>query len=221
MYSRTHTRMPGPRRLVLAMGVLLLVGAAPQDSPPIVLFFGDSLTAGFGVDENDAFPALVQEHIAAAGLPHRVIAAGVSGETSAGGLRRIDWVLRSPVAVLVIELGGNDGLRGIPPAATEANLQAIIDRARERHPESRILLAGMRIPPNLGPEYTRAFEAIYPRLAERNGVALIPFLLEGVGGRPEFNLPDGIHPTPEGHRRVALNVWRELEPLLRESAGAG
>lgn len=188
-------------------------GAAPQER--VVLVVGDSLTAGLGVLPEEAFPARVQARIDEAGLPFRVVAAGVSGETSAGGLRRIEWLLRQPVSVLVLELGANDGLRGIDPAATRRNLQGIIDRTRAAYPEARILLAGMLMPPSLGRDYTEAFRDVYPRLAEANDAALVPFLLEGVGGRPELNQPDGIHPTPAGHEIVASNVWAVLEPLLR------
>lgn len=185
-----------------------------------MLFFGDSLTAGFGVERAQAFPARVEELIEEAGLDFRVEAAGVSGETSAGGLRRIDWVLREPIGVLVLELGGNDGLRGVPPEATRENLQTIIDRTRATWPEADIVLAGMQVPPSLGARYTEAFREIFPALAEANDAELIPFLLEGVGGRPELNLPDGIHPTPEGHERIALNVWTVLEPVLRRRSGS-
>ena len=141
--------------------------------------------------------------------------AGVSGDTSAGGLRRLDWILRRPLEALLIELGGNDGLRGLPLAATRTNLQAVIDRTRAKYPQVRIVIAGMKMPENLGEAYTRQFEGLYRDLAETNRVALIPFLLDGVGGRPELNLPDQIHPNAEGHRRVATNVWQVLQPILQ------
>ncbi len=184
-----------------------------------LLFFGDSLTAGYGLEDpsTQAFPALVQEKIAAAGLPWRVVNAGLSGETSAGGLRRVDWVLRQQVDIFVIELGGNDGLRGLSPDATRANLQAIIDRVRAGCPPAKIVLAGIVAPPNMGADFTRAFASIFPDLARKNGLPLIPFLLEGVGGRPELNQPDGVHPNVSGHAIVADTVWRALRPLL--SAG--
>lgn len=182
---------------------------------PTVLFLGDSLTAGYGIAPELAFPARVQDRIDERGWNWRVVNAGVSGETSAGGLRRIDWLLRRPIDVLVLELGGNDGLRGIPPEDTHANLQSIIDRARTRYPELEVVIAGMKIPPNLGGEYTAAFRQVYPELARANDAALIPFLLEGVGGVADLNLPDGIHPTAEGHAIVAENVWAVLEELLR------
>jgi acyl-CoA thioesterase-1 len=181
-----------------------------------LLFFGDSLTAGYGLDDPSAqaFPALVQKKVDATGLPWRVVNAGLSGETSAGGLRRVDWILRQRVEVFVLELGGNDGLRGLPPETTHANLQAIIDRVRAKYPTAKIVLAGIAAPPNMGADFTRAFAAIFPELAEKNGVPLIPFLLEGVGGWPEFNQPDGIHPNVQGHAIVAETVWKVLQPLL-------
>ena len=150
----------------------------------------------------------------AEGLPYRVVNAGVSGETSAAARRRLDWLLRQPVAVLVIETGANDGLRGQDPAATRAEIQAMIDRARQAAPPPRVVLIGMQAPPNLGREYTQAFRSIYPELARANGATLVPFLLEGVAGDPKLNQADGIHPTGEGHRRLADNVWPYLRPLL-------
>jgi len=180
----------------------------------VLVVLGDSLSAGFGVDPNEAWPARIHEKIREAGLPWKLVNAGVSGDTSAGGLRRLDWILRRPVDALLVELGGNDGLRGLPLEATRTNLQSVIERTRAKHPEARIVLAGMRMPENFGEAYTRTFEALYRDLAEKHRVALVPFLLEGVGGRPEFNLPDQIHPNAEGHRRVATNVWNVLQPLL-------
>ena len=181
-----------------------------------LLFFGDSLTAGLGLEDPSAqaFPALIQKKLDDAGLPWRVVNAGLSGETSAGGLRRVDWILRQRVEVFVLVLGGNDGLRGLPPETTRANLQAIIDRVRAKSPATKIVLAGIAAPPNMGADFTRAFAAIFPELAEKNHVAFIPFLLEGVGGRPEFNQPDGIHPNVQGHAIVAETVWAVLKPLL-------
>jgi acyl-CoA thioesterase-1 len=189
------------------------VGAAELKT---ILFFGDSLTAGYGLEDPSvqAFPALIQKKIDDAGLPWSAVNAGLSGETSAGGLRRVDWILRQHVKVFVLELGGNDGLRGLPPETTRANLQTIIDRVRTKYPAAKIVLAGIAAPPNMGADFTRAFAAIFPELAEKNGVTLIPFLLEGVGGRPEFNQPDGIHPNVQGHAIVAETVWKVLKPLL-------
>ena len=180
-----------------------------------VVVLGDSLAAGYGLDRTEAFPALLQRKINDAGLKFQVVNAGVSGDTSAGGLRRLDWLLKRPVDVLVIELGGNDGLRGLSAAAMKNNLQAIIERTRAKFPGTQIVLAGMKMPVNFG-EYAGQFERVYPDLAKEQSVALVPFLLEGVGGRPELNLPDRIHPTAEGQKIVAENVWRVLKPLLEK-----
>jgi acyl-CoA thioesterase I len=187
----------------------------PDREAKAILFFGNSLTAGYGLDPSQAFPALIQEKINARGWNFRVINAGLSGETTAGGLRRIDWVLQRPVDVLVLELGANDGLRGLAVDQAKQNLQAIIDRTRNKYPRVKVVLAGMQVPSNLGRDYTSRFWAIFQELAAANDAALIPFLLEGVGGVPELNLPDGIHPTPDGHKIVAENVWKTLEPVLR------
>jgi acyl-CoA thioesterase-1 len=195
----------------LALPVVAFSAAAEVRT---LVFLGDSLTAGYGLDPDDAYPAVIQRKITAAGLPWRVVNAGLSGETTAAGRRRLDWILRQPIDLLVIELGGNDGLRGLSPAETRANLQAIIDRVRAKQPAAQIILAGMQMPTNMGPVYTREFAAVYPDLAKQNELRLIPFLLEGVGGRPELNQPDGIHPTSEGHRIVAETVWKVLVPLL-------
>ncbi|MEM8486422.1 MAG: arylesterase [Bacteroidota bacterium] len=181
-----------------------------------ILIFGDSITAGYGLSTEEAFPALIQEKLDARGWAFTVINGGLSGDTSAGGLRRIKWMLRTPVDVFVLELGGNDGLRGTPPEATRQNLQAIINEVKAANSETKIILAGMQIPPNLGQEYTEAFKDVFPDIAEANDAVLIPFLLDRVGGIPELNLPDGIHPTAEGHKLVAENVWEILEPLLME-----
>lgn len=199
------------------MACLGLLGGVPgraADEPRTIIFFGDSLTAGLGVDREEAFPALIEKKIAATGRSWRVVNAGLSGETTAGGLRRLDWILRQPVDVFVIELGGNDGLRGISPEASRSNLQAMIDRIRERDSDVKVVLAGMQMPANMGAEYTRRFAAMYPELAEKNKIALIPFLLEGVGGVPRLNQSDGIHPTAAGHKIIADNLWPILQPLL-------
>lgn len=191
-------------------------GGASSEQMKSLLFFGDSLTAGYGLDPAQAFPALIQEKINARGWKVQAINAGLSGETTAGGLRRIDWVLQRPVDVFVLELGANDGLRGLPVEEAKKNLQTIIDRVRSKYPRARVVLAGMRVPTNMGKDYTTRFYAMFPELAEANNVGLIPFLLQGVGGVPELNLPDGIHPTPAGHKIVAENVWKTLEPVLAE-----
>jgi acyl-CoA thioesterase-1 len=190
--------------------------ARPDDAGPVVVFLGTSLTAGLGLlRAEDTYVARVGELAAAARMPIRAVNAGVSGETSAGGLRRLDWVLREPVDILCVELGANDGLRGQDPAATEANLLAIVREARARHPDVRILIEGMEAPPNLGPLYTRRFRDIFPTVAGEADAALVPFLLEDVAGITALNQSDGIHPTPEGHRIMAHNVWPILEPLVR------
>ena len=186
----------------------------PTESPTI-LFLGTSLTAGYGLDPEQAYPALIQERIDAAGLGYRVINAGVSGETSAGARRRVEWLFQQPVSVLVLETGANDGLRGLPPDSLRANIQAIFDQARRLRPSVALVLLGMRMPPNYGRAYTRQFESVYPELARSNQATLVPFLLEGVGGVNALNQPDGIHPTAEGQRRLAETVWRVLEPVLR------
>jgi acyl-CoA thioesterase-1 len=186
-----------------------------------ILFFGNSLTAGYGLEQAQAFPALIQEKLDSAKLNYRVINAGLSGETSAGGKSRISWVLRQPVEVFVLELGANDGLRGIPLESTKKNLQAIIDTVREKSPQAQIIIAGMQIPPNMGRAYTRQFRELFQDLAKENNTALIPFLLEGVGGVSRLNQPDGIHPTDEGHRIVAQNVWLVLQPVLESVPSGG
>jgi acyl-CoA thioesterase-1 len=183
-----------------------------------ILFFGNSLTAGLGVEPEEAFPALVGQKIDSMGLGYTVTNAGLSGETTAGGRSRVGWVLRQPVEVFVLELGGNDGLRGLPLTDTRRNLQAIIDTVRRISPETQIVLAGMQIPPNLGADYANEFKGVYADLAQKNNLVLIPFLLEGVGGVAKLNQPDGIHPTPAGHRLIARTVWSVLQPLLQQPA---
>ncbi len=186
----------------------------------VIVFFGNSLSAGYGLETEESFPARIQQRLDSLGYPYRVVNAGVSGETSSGGTGRIDWVLRQPIDIFVLELGGNDGLRGIPPEQTQANLQEIIDAVQATHPEAEIILAGMQIPPNMGTEYTEKFRKIFPALAEANdSVVLLPFLLQGVGGVPALNQPDGIHPTAEGAKIVAENVWEVMEPLLEKGDG--
>ena len=194
----------------------------PEDPPPRpdgdrgrVVFLGTSLTAGLGLDPANAYPALIQAKIDSAGLPYTAVNAGVSGETSAGALRRIDWLLQQPVAVLVIETGANDALRGLNVDTMSANIQAIIDHARKLNPPPTIVLVGMRAPPNLGPDYVRRFRAAFPALAEKNELPLVPFLLDGVAGRPSLNQGDMIHPTAKGQRIMAETVWRVIRPVLR------
>jgi acyl-CoA thioesterase-1 len=179
-----------------------------------IVFLGTSLTAGYGVGEDQAFPAVIQERIDSAGLPFQVVNAGISGETSAGGLARIDWVLRGPVDVLVLELGANDGLRGLPVDRMRANLDSILVRTRRAYPAAAIVIAGMEAPPNLGDTYTAEFRRTFSDLATLRDAALVPFLLEDVGGVRSLNQDDGIHPTAGGHRMLADNVWVVLAPLL-------
>jgi len=190
--------------------------SAPEpDSRSTVVFLGNSLTAGLGVDPREAFPARIQVKIDDARLSFRVINAGVSGETTAGGLRRLDWILDQAPQVVVIALGANDALRGAPPAAVRTNLQQMIDRTRARLPKTSIVIVGMLAPPNLGPTYTREFQDVFPALAEANDLPFIPFLLEGVAANPELNQTDGMHPTAAGHEILAETVWKVLEPVLR------
>jgi acyl-CoA thioesterase-1 len=196
--------------LIILLSQLLI----QQDGPTRILFFGDSLTAGYGLTEEQAFPALVGRELNKGDQAYEIINAGLSGETSAGGNSRIDWVLQQPVDVLILELGANDGLRGLPLEQTRSNLQSIIDKTRAKNPDVKLVIAGMEVPPNLGTEYTREFRTIFPELAQKNDAALIPFLLDGVAGNKELNLPDGIHPNPEGHRIVASNVLRALRSVL-------
>ncbi len=191
-----------------------LVAPASDERPaqPRIVALGDSLTAGYGLEPGDSYPAHLQRFIDAAGLGYTVVNMGVSGDTSAGGLSRLDWALDGDVRVLIVALGGNDGLRGLSPADLERNLGAIIDRAQQRG--IKVLLCGMEAPPNLGAAFTRDFRAVYPRLAKDKGVELLPFLLEGVAGVASLNQGDGIHPTVEGTRRVADLVWARLRPML-------
>jgi acyl-CoA thioesterase-1 len=182
-----------------------------------ILFLGTSLTAGYGLDPEQAYPALIQKKVDSAGLDYRVINAGVSGETSASALRRVDWLLQQPVSVLVVETGANDGLRGLSPDSLRSNIQGIFDRARQLQPSAQLVLIGMQVPPNYGRAYSQQFRSLYLELAKSNGATLVPFLLEGVGGVSALNQPDGVHPTAEGQRRMAEIVWRVLEPVLRRT----
>ncbi len=191
---------------------------SPSAEERVILAVGTSLTAGYGLPDPDlAYPGLLQKRIDAAGLPYRVVNAGVSGETSAGALRRMDWLLRQRTAVLLLETGANDALRGQDPDATRANIDAILARAAAQSPPPRLVLLGMKAPPNLGAAYGRRFDAIYPELARKHGAVLVPFLLEGVAGIPALNQADGIHPTAQGQRMVADLVWSALGPILTPS----
>lgn len=209
------------RNLVLLVSVFSLADSiesrllsAEGHDERTILFFGDSLTAGYGVDYDHSYPIVLQELLKERNLAWKVIPSGVSGETSAGGLRRVNWILRSPVDVFVLALGGNDGLRGIDLSDTRKNLIDIADRVKRKYPETQIVIAGMRMPPNLGIRYTEEFEELYPSVAESLGATLIPFLLEGVGGDPELNQRDGIHPNPKGHRLIAEHMFESLAPIF-------
>lgn len=179
-----------------------------------ILFFGNSLTAGLGVEQDEAFPAIIENKIDSLKLPYKIINAGLSGETSAAGKSRINWLLKQKVDVFVLELGANDGLRGIPVTETSKNLQDIIDQVKAKYPDVKLLMTGMEVPPNMGSKYASEFRVIFKQLAEKNKMALVPFLLDKVGGIPDLNQADGIHPTPEGHKIVAENVWQVLKEIL-------
>jgi acyl-CoA thioesterase I len=203
---------------IFTMFLASMVFASGADARKTIVFFGDSLTAGYGLDDPArSFPSLIQQKIDQENLPYRVVNAGVSGDTTAGGLRRIDWALRQPIDIFVLELGGNDGLRGLPTSDSEKNLQSIIEKVRSKNPQAVIVLAGMLMPPNFGEDYTKAFAQMYPKVADKAGATLIPFILEGVGGIREYNQADQIHPNPKGHERVAETVWKTLRPLLAKS----
>ncbi|SKB48291.1 arylesterase [Dyadobacter psychrophilus] len=191
------------------------VSKSPASTRKTIVFFGNSLTAAYGLDDpSKGFAGLIQKRIDSLGLNYKVINAGVSGETTSGGNSRIDWLLKQPLDVFVLELGGNDGLRGIPVSETKKNLQAILDKVHAKYPDAKLVLAGMQIPPNMGQKYASEFKAVYAEIAKANNLTLIPFLLEGVGGESKLNLPDGIHPTEEGHKILAENVWVRIKDLL-------
>ncbi|MEX1238062.1 MAG: arylesterase [Cyclobacteriaceae bacterium] len=199
------------KNILIIVWALLLQASS---DPKVILFFGDSLTAGYGLSPEEAFPALIEKKCIENGTPCKTINAGLSGETSAGGMSRIDWILRQPIDVFVLELGANDGLRGLPLEQTKKNLQFIIDKVKAKYPKAKVVIAGMLVPPNMGPDYTASFRKIFPELAKKNNATLIPFLLEDVAGLEKLNLEDGIHPNQQGHRIVADNVYRILSPLL-------
>ena len=198
--------------------VLLLSGmlSARAAATRTIVFFGDSLTAGYGLNDpsSEAYPALIQQKIDAEKPGWRAVNAGLSGETTSGGLRRVDWILRQPVDIFVLALGGNDGLRGIDPAVSRANLLQILERVRAKYPQAKLVLAGMQMPPSMGADFAKAFEQMYPDVAEKTGAQLVPFLLQGVGGQLDLNLPDRIHPNAKGHAVLADTVWKTLRPLL-------
>lgn len=199
------------------LSVFLILNLIPLNpAPKVILFYGDSLTAGYGLSPEEAFPALVEQKLNKTENVATVVNAGLSGETSAGGLTRLNWVIRQPIDIFVLELGANDGLRGLPLEQTKKNLQQIIDRVKAKYPDVKIVIAGMMVPPNMGLEYTTKFRKIFPDLAAKNKATLIPFLLQDVAGNEKLNLGDGIHPNPEGHRIVAENVAKVIEPLLAD-----
>jgi acyl-CoA thioesterase-1 len=215
----------------LALGLLLgttdalcaAESATANDAPARgrIVALGDSITAGYGLGREQAYPALLQAKIDAAGLPFEVVNAGVSGDTTAGGLRRVAWALGPGADVLIVALGGNDGLRGVAPEQTEKNIAGIIERARAKNPEVAVIVAAMQMPGNMGAEFAEEFRALFPQVAEGGDAALVPFLLEGVGGVAEFNQDDLIHPNAEGQKRVAENIWKVLRPLLEARAAQG
>ncbi|KAA3606880.1 MAG: arylesterase [Calditrichaeota bacterium] len=198
----------------ISLILFVSVFAENKEDKKRVLFFGDSLTAGYGIGTDNAFPNLIQTKIDSSKLNYEAVNAGLSGETTAGGLRRINWILKRKIDVFVLELGANDGLRGISPKVTKQNLQKIIDNVLEKNPETKIILAGMLVPPNLGIDYAKEFAQVFPTLAEENKIPLIPFLLDGVAGDKKLNIADGIHPNIEGHKIVAENVWQVLKSEL-------
>lgn len=201
--------------ILLFLFSFVLLAETPRKT---LLVLGDSIAAGYGIEPEQAFPALLQHRIDQAGLNWKVVNAGVSGDTTAGGLRRINWLLRQKVDLLLLELGGNDGLRGISPEETARNLDGIIARVKEKNPSAKIVIAGMQMPANMGAEYTSRFREVFKTAAQKNDAALVPFLLENVGGRPELNQPDRIHPSAEGHKIVAENIWKVLAPILRQES---
>jgi acyl-CoA thioesterase I len=202
--------------LHLILSFLLCAVVVHAADSKAVIFFGDSLTAGYGLANPaaEAYPALIQKKIDAAGLNWRVINAGVSGDTTAGGVRRVDWVLRQPADIFVLALGANDGLRGIDPAVSRQNLEDILTRVHAKNPATKLVIAGMQMPAEMGSSFTKEFREMFPAVAEKFHATLIPFLLDGVGGRPELNQPDRIHPTAEGDAVIADTVWKVIRPLL-------
>lgn len=197
-----------------ALIIVSILFFSAVETPKVILFFGDSLTAGYGLSTEEAFPALIEKELNKSDKKVHVVNAGLSGETSAGGLSRINWILRQPVDVFVLELGANDGLRGLPIEQTRKNLQSIIEKVKAKYPDCKIVLAGMMVPPNMGKQYTDEFKSIYPDLAKENKATLIPFILEDVGGIEKLNQADGIHPNVEGHKIIANNLKKVFEKLI-------
>lgn len=205
---------PGPAASPASPAMATPTPAAANESRPVILAFGDSLTAGYGLPEEQSYPVLLQQRLEREGYRYRVVNAGVSGDTTAGGLRRLEWSLQDKAQLVILALGGNDGLRGQPAREMKKNLAGMIELAQSRG--ATVVLAGMEAPPNLGPDYTREFRQVYRDLAREYRTPLIPFLLDGIGGRPEYNQADGIHPNAEGEKLMVDNVWRVIEPLLKK-----
>jgi len=201
-------------KVVLLFSFLILFNTLDVFGQKNILMFGDSITAGYGLTEEQAYPALIQNRIDSLGLDHNVINAGLSGETTAGGARRVDWILQQEIDIFLLGLGGNDGLRGIDPANTKKNLITIIEKVREKDPAINIILAGMEAPPNLGQQYTTEFRSVFSEVASKKDVMFMPFLLKDVAGNDELNQADGIHPTAEGQQIIADNIWEYLKPQL-------
>jgi len=200
--------------MIKFLGLIMILFSVFGNNPTRIIFFGDSLTAGYGVGPDLAFPSLVEKKLKQEGKKVEVINAGLSGETSAGGLTRINWILNQQVDVFVLELGANDGLRGLPLEQTRNNLQAILEKVKEKNPKVKIIVAGMLVPPNMGPEYSNAFKLLFPDLANQNNAVLVPFLLEGVAGNTKLNQPDGLHPNAKGHEIVAETMVKYLNDVL-------
>lgn len=220
-------------QLLIAIGIILFgcnngepknsVNNKPADTatkveidsqPKNILFFGTSLTAGYGLNTGEGYPELIQHQLDSLKLPYKAINGGLSGETSAAGKSRITWLLKQPITIFVLELGANDGLRGVPVKETTVNLQSIIDQVKSKYPEAKLMLTGMEVPPNMGDKYASDFRNMFKELAAKNQMTFLPFLLEGVAGIPKLNQNDGIHPTAEGQKIVAKNVWSKLQSLL-------
>ncbi len=203
------------RTLLILFTLVILVNQANAQDKKTILFFGNSLTAGLGVTPQQSFPGIIQQKLKASDYDYQVVNAGLSGETTAGGLGRIDWILKNNhIDIFVLELGANDGLRGLDVSQTESNLSGIIKKVRDKYPDVTILLAGMQMPPNLGKTYADQFQQTFKNVAKKENVKLIPFLLEGVGGNPKYNQSDGIHPNVEGHKILAENVWKVLKEVI-------
>jgi acyl-CoA thioesterase-1 len=212
--NNNHAPAPAPADTTASASATNPANPTAPSNTKTILFFGNSLTAGYGLDPDQAFPTLIGRRLDSLRLPYKVINAGISGETTAGGKSRLNWTLRQPVDIFVLELGANDGLRGIPVNNTRDNLQSIIDTVHHRYPACKIILAGMRVPPSMGSTYSSAFHDIFTQLAHSNNISLIPFLLDGVGGNSSLNQDDGIHPNYSGEKIVTETVWKALQPLL-------